>query len=136
MSGSIALEITTPEGVIREIAVGSVVLPTEMGEVGILPGHMPLAGIIVAGLLRFTHNGGGESVAVDEGYFLLQANHLSVMVDAAITVAEIDPMEADLARLRAEEAMAKAKHSQLDAEEISLLEAKIRYQIVKQRAKR
>jgi F-type H+-transporting ATPase subunit epsilon len=136
MSGGITLEVTTPEGVVREVAVRSVTLPTVDGQIGILPGHMPLAGIIAAGVLHFSPDGPPESMAVDEGFFLLRANHLCVMVDAAISVEEIDPTEADRARRRAEEAMAKAKLSQLDAEEIGQLEAKIRFQIVKQRAKR
>jgi F-type H+-transporting ATPase subunit epsilon len=133
---AIALEIVTPEGPVLERDVDGVTLPTELGEVGILPGHVPLAGIVVPGLLHLSQGGQRESLAVDEGFFILRANVLSVLVEGAIAVAEIDPDEVERAQRRAEEALARARRAQLDAGEIGQLEAKIRYQIVKRRARR
>ncbi|MDR2030238.1 MAG: ATP synthase F1 subunit epsilon [Puniceicoccales bacterium] len=131
---AIVLEVATPEGVALESVVDGATLPTEMGELGILPGHVPLAGIVVPGLLRFVKNGERESMAIDGGFFILQSDVLSILVDGAISVAEIDPTEAEQARRRAEETLARAKLAQVDAAEIAQLEAKIRYQIIKKQA--
>ena len=133
---AIALEIATPEGPVLEREVESVTLPTELGEVGILPSHVPLVGVVVPGLLHLSQDGKRESLAVDEGFFILRTDTLSVLVEGAIAVADIDPDEVERAQRRAEEALARARRTQLDAGEIAQLEAKIRYQIVKRRARR
>ncbi|MDR2664294.1 MAG: ATP synthase F1 subunit epsilon, partial [Puniceicoccales bacterium] len=86
----IKLEIVTPEGVILERAVDSVTIPTELGDVGILPGHVPLASVVVPGLLHFIADGRRESIAIDRGFLLLQSDVLAVAVDGAIDVANID----------------------------------------------
>jgi F-type H+-transporting ATPase subunit epsilon len=132
----IFLEISTPEGFILEKQTNSVTVPTVLGPMGILPGHVPLATLLVPGLVQFVADGRRESIAVDSGFLLLQSNVLSLTVDAAVDVVNIDAAEAENARKRAEEALEKAKQSAQDANEIAQLEAKIRFQIVKQRARR
>ncbi|MDR0678875.1 MAG: ATP synthase F1 subunit epsilon [Puniceicoccales bacterium] len=132
---AVRLEIVTPEGTVLERAVDSVTVPTESGEVGILPGHIPLAAIVIPGLLHFATNGKRESIAVDRGFLLLQSDVLAVTVDGAIDVANIDAEEATKAKKRAEEALEEAKKSHMDREEIAQLEAQIRYQLIKKRAR-
>ena len=132
----IHLEITTPEGTVLERDVDAVTVPTTLGEVGILPGYVPLMALVEPGVLHLRANGGRESVAVDGGFLMLQSDSLSVLVDGAVAVANIDVAEVERARKRAEEALREANRSHLDSEEVAKLEAKIRYQIVQQRAKR
>ena len=48
------LEIVTPEARVYSETVDTVVIPTVEGEVGILPGHIPLVAQVGAGELRAT----------------------------------------------------------------------------------
>jgi F-type H+-transporting ATPase subunit epsilon len=128
------LEISTPEGVVLEREVDSLTVPTPLGMTGIFPGHVPLATLIVPGILQFTAHGQKESLAVDSGFLLLQSNRVSLMLDGAIQVHHIDDAEAENARKRAEEALQKARESALDAQEIARLEAKVRFHVMVQRA--
>ena len=50
----LTLEIVTPEARVYSETVDSVVIPTVEGEVGILPGHVPLMTQVGAGELRAT----------------------------------------------------------------------------------
>ena len=51
------LEIVTPEARVYSETVDTVVIPTVEGEVGILPGHIPLVTQVGAGELRATKGG-------------------------------------------------------------------------------
>lgn len=48
------LKIASPEKQIYAGEVEQVTLPTESGEVTILPGHIPLTSVVSAGILRCT----------------------------------------------------------------------------------
>ncbi|MDR2576439.1 MAG: ATP synthase F1 subunit epsilon [Puniceicoccales bacterium] len=130
------LEVSTPEGLIFEEEVDAVTVLTRDGELGILPGHIPMASIILPGVLRFRRGSNEESMAVDRGFLYMQKNTLCVIVDAAVRVVDVDDAEAENARKRAEQALEEAKEKHMDAAEIAQLEAKVRYQIAKQRVKR
>lgn len=52
------------------------------GDLGILPGHSPLLGVLVAGEVSFdSHEGGHQSVTIDEGF--LSVDHDRVTIVAA-----------------------------------------------------
>jgi F-type H+-transporting ATPase subunit epsilon len=133
---ALAIEISTADGVVLEYAADYAAVPTELGEIGIMPGHIPIAATVLPGLLRLRSGGRWESIAIDRGFLLLQKDVLAVIVDGAIDVVNIDAEEAENAKKRAEVALEEAKKSMLDGEEIAQLEAKIRYQTVKQMAKK
>src|SRR5690606_25807142 len=106
---SLHLEIVTPEKSVYSQAADSVVVPTAMGEIGILPGHMPLLAVVEAGELRVTRNGKVEHLAVDAGFLELSADHLSILTEAAVDIADIDVSAVEEAQKRAEKALEEAK---------------------------
>ena len=82
-----------------------VVARTTEGEIGILPGHAPVLGELVAGVLRIIQPGGTEVVAAIHGGFLsVSATGVSVLADIAELAEDID-----LDRARA--AYDRAQHS-------------------------
>ncbi|MDR2667531.1 MAG: ATP synthase F1 subunit epsilon [Puniceicoccales bacterium] len=133
---ALTVEISTAEGAVFEFDAEYVAVPTEMGEIGIMAGHVPLAAVVQPGLLRLRSGENWESIAIDRGFLLLQKDFLAIAVDAAVNVVDLDAEEAANAKKRAEEALEEAKKSRLDGEEIAQLEAKIRYQTIKQLAKK
>ena len=131
------LEIVTPEKEVYSEKVNSVVLPTEEGEVGILPGHIPLLTLLAAGELQVTKEKGElEFLAIDKGFAEIQGDQVTVLTEAAIDIQSIDLSEVEEAQKRAEAALEEAEKSDMDPEEIERLEAQVRFSIAQQLAKK
>jgi F-type H+-transporting ATPase subunit epsilon len=130
------LEIVTPEGVTLKTSADSVTLLTAIGELTILPGHRPLAAMVEPGLLRYSFQNTENSLAVDSGFLFIQRDHVAVIVDQSVNVVDINVDEVKEAHRRAQEALDHAKKEKADPDEIARLEAKIRYQVIKQSAKK
>jgi F-type H+-transporting ATPase subunit epsilon len=91
-----------------------VALPGEAGELGILPGHIPLITRIKPGAVRIEKADGGEEfVFVAGGILEVQPNCVTVLSDTAIRGQDLDEAKANDARQAAEEAVKNAK-SDLD----------------------
>jgi F-type H+-transporting ATPase subunit epsilon len=87
------VELVSPE---REIWAGEadmVVAKTIEGEVGILPGHAPVLGVMVDGsVVRIKPAEGGEEVSamVSGGFFSVSSNQVSVLAEYAELGGEVD----------------------------------------------
>lgn len=77
------LEVVTPERRVLDNEVDSVTLPTESGEAGILPNHAPLISALKPGVLTYTQKNVSEKLTVSAGFVEVNADRVSVMVDAA-----------------------------------------------------
>jgi F-type H+-transporting ATPase subunit epsilon len=88
-----------------------VVLPGEMGELGIFPRHTPLITRIKAGAVRIERadNDEEEFVFVNGGILEVQPNCVTVLADTAIRGRDLDEAKAVEAKKLAEEAMKNAK---------------------------
>jgi len=96
MAGSLECTLTTPEEILFEGAVLSVVLPAADGELGILPRHAPLVCNLGYGELRLDVEGGGKSrYFVDGGFLEVLDNHVSILAASAVGAASIDPAAED-----------------------------------------
>lgn len=131
------LQIVTPEKEVYSEKVSTVVLPTQQGEIGILPGHIPLLTLLEAGELQVTKEKGDiEYLAVDKGFAEIQGDQVTVLTEAAIDIKSIDLSEVEEAQKRAEAALEEAEKSDMDPEEIERLEGQIRFSIAQQLAKK
>ena len=97
----LTLEIVTPEARVYSDVIETVVIPTVEGEIGILPGHIPLLTQVEAGELRVSKNGRTEYLAVGNGFAEVDGDKVSVLAESAIDEARID-----------EDAVAKAQADQ------------------------
>ena len=88
-----------------------VVLPGEMGELGIYPRHTPLITRIKPGAVRIVRADTGEEefVFVAGGILEVQPGRVTVLADTAIRGHDLDEARALEARQLAEEAMKAAK---------------------------
>ncbi len=133
---AIKLDIVTPEKTVYSETVDSVVIPTTSGEVGILEGHIPLITRIQAGELEVIKDGVSDLLAVDNGFAEVIGNTVSILTEAAIDIDDIDLASVEEAQRRAEEALANAESEKLDSTEIEALEAKLRFALAQQLAKK
>jgi F-type H+-transporting ATPase subunit epsilon len=91
-----------------------VALPGEAGELGILPGHIPLITRIKPGAVRIEKADGSEEfVFVAGGILEVQPHCVTVLSDTAIRGHDLDEAKANDAKKAAEEALKNAK-SDLD----------------------
>lgn len=132
---AISLKIVTPEKIAYEATVAQVVLPTTQGEMGVLPGHIPILLEIQGGSLRALHaDGRVERLAVDRGFAEVRNDTVAVLTEAAIDVQSVDLGAVAEARKRAEEAIANADKS-IDPEELERLEAISRFAVFQEMAR-
>ena len=134
---ALTVEIVTPAGVVwKNDSVDWLVLPTEAGEIQILPGHIPLLTILKAGSAVASIGGREHDLAIDEGYARCMGDVVSVLTEAAIKVEEIDEEEVERARLKALEELEKIRRQpHADDDEIERLEAMARFSIAQKLAK-
>lgn len=79
-----------------------VIVPGEAGDMGILPNHAPLLSTLRYGILTVRYQGREEVFAIAGGVIEVQPEIITVLADAAESVAEIDVARAQEARERAE----------------------------------
>ncbi len=116
-NNSLHLKIATPERVILEETVDQVSVPTETGEITILPHHVPLIAPIVSGDIVALKNGEPIPMAVVGGFVQVKPNEVIILADFAEHVSEMSEAEIIAAKERAEQAMAdKDKLSKGDFE--------------------
>ncbi len=119
------LEIVTPEARVYSETVDAVTIPTVDGEVGILPGHIPLVTQVDDGQLIITRGTTTEALAVVGGFAQVSGDKVSILADHAITEGKIDESAVEAAMARAEEAL-RTREKLSDAE-IERLETLVRF---------
>ena len=75
----LTLEIVTPESRVYSDTIDHVVIPTVEGEIGILPGHIPLLTQMADGELRVTKSGQTEFLALGGGFACRSARTLGLL---------------------------------------------------------
>ncbi|MDP3994125.1 MAG: F0F1 ATP synthase subunit epsilon [Candidatus Doudnabacteria bacterium] len=109
----IKFRIATPERVVYESEVDSVTCPTEMGEVTILPKHIPLVANLKAGELKTIQNGQENYFSLSGGFLEVRTNNeIVILADSAEHAHEIDMARAEEARGRAKKLMAEEVRSE------------------------
>ena len=108
------LTIVTPEEVIFEDEVVSIVAPGSEGYLGILTDHAPLITALVPGKLTVKDKGGGESVfSLSGGFLEVSDNVATVLADAVEPEEKIDVERARQALERAKERL-QTKSQEID----------------------
>jgi F-type H+-transporting ATPase subunit epsilon len=105
---SLVLDIVTPEKrILHEENVAIVTLRTVEGEIGVLPGHIPLYSQLAAGELRYKKDNEEYFVAIHGGFLEVANSKVTVLADAAARAEELDEAQIEEARRKAEEAMSQ-----------------------------
>lgn len=130
----LTLEIVTPEARVYSDTIDSVVIPTTTGEIGVLPGHIPLLTQIEAGELRVSKSGREELLVVGSGFAQIDADRVSVLTQRAINEEKIDEAATEEAMKRAEQSLKNAED--LDPAEVERLEGVVRFSVASLSLKR
>jgi F-type H+-transporting ATPase subunit epsilon len=111
------LSLTTPRGALVDTDVEEVTAPGELGEFGILPGHVPLMSALKPGVLWYRTREASGVVAVGEGFLQVaprpqageSRDRILVLVDQAVKASGIDRAAAERDLTEAERALAAWK---------------------------
>lgn len=110
MADTLHLEIVTAGGAAVDTQAAQVTLPLADGEAGILPGHAPLLGALVSGVVRYTSGGAEHYCAVSPGTVNVAANTVTVLARTAEPAPDIDLPRAEAALRRAESDLEARRH--------------------------
>ncbi len=82
------LKIAAPGGVWYEGEISKITLPTETGEITVLPGHQPLSSVLKPGIVSFVPQGslGEWDYIVVDGKVQLSVSRWLVLVDGSSVV--------------------------------------------------
>jgi F-type H+-transporting ATPase subunit epsilon len=132
----LTLEIVTPDRRAYTGEADSVTLPTALGSIGILKGHLPITSIIEAGEVVVVLNGKTSRLAVDKGFVRVVSDKVSVVTEAAIDEAKIDLKAIDQAEERARQAVEAARgQKEIDPVELAKIEQILRFAAVQRMVK-
>jgi F-type H+-transporting ATPase subunit epsilon len=106
----IHLKIMTPERVVFEDSVDSISLMTTLGEITILPNHIPLVSTLRAGEMRLKDNGDESFLAVSTGLIEVgSGNRITILADSAERSEELELEAIEKAKLLAEQRLEEAR---------------------------
>ena len=119
---TIVVDVVSAEASVFSGEAKFVVLPGQEGELGILPGHVPLITRIRPGVVRVqTAAGTEEGIFVAGGLLEVQPDRVTVLADVAVRSKDLDEAKAKQAIEAAEHAKEKAS-GEID---IALVQAKL-----------
>ncbi len=130
----LTLEIVTPEARVYSDTIDTVVIPTVEGEIGVLPGHIPLLTQVEDGELRVTKGNTTELLVIGSGFAQVEGDRVRVLAEHAINQEVIDEKAVEEAMARAEAQLEDAAH--LDPNEFERLQGLVRFSGVQLAVKR
>lgn len=129
------LEVVTPEQAVLTAEVDEVDLPGELGQIGVLPGHVPTLTKLGIGEMVVYDNGSETHYFIVRGFAEILGDRVRVLAQECEGVDEIDIEKAREALAEAEEEVERLEEERTgeDTEEDELLE---RYRESQQKARR
>lgn len=116
----LSLKIVTPERVVYEDEVDSVSAMTDMGEVTILPDHVPLVSNLRAGELRLKKDGEELLLVASTGFLEVRSGtEIVILADTAERIEELELAKIEEAKERARKLLEEKRH----ADDVSFADA-------------
>ncbi|MCR6595756.1 F0F1 ATP synthase subunit epsilon [Bacillus halotolerans] len=100
---TVQVNIVTPDGPVYDANIEMVSVRAESGDLGILPGHIPIVAPLKIGAVRLKKDGQTELVAVSGGFIEVRPDQVTILAQTAETAEGIDKERAEAARQRAQE---------------------------------
>ena len=126
------LRIISPDRVFYENQVDMVEFNTTEGEIGVLPGHIPMTVVIKPGILTITEEEETKTAALHAGFVEILQDSVTVLAEIVEWPTEIDTERAEAARQRAEERIKNhTPETDMARAETALLRAMARISILK-----
>lgn len=122
MAGKLRLVVVTPEGKTFDDDVEQVVMPGVEGQLGILPGHVPLLTAIQPGELVLKAGSRGDELAVGGGFAEITGDRVTILTDMAVKPEDIDEHAVERALESAKQALLEKKAGPEASELMALIQ--------------
>lgn len=111
---TVNVNIVTPDGPVYDADVEMVSTKAKSGELGILPGHIPIVAPLAIGVVRLKKGAQTDLVTVSGGFLEVRPDKVSILAQSAEKSEEIDVERALRAKERAEERLRQASQDNVD----------------------
>nr|YP_009590646.1 ATP synthase CF1 epsilon subunit [Lophocereus schottii]AVY52186.1 ATP synthase CF1 epsilon subunit [Lophocereus schottii] len=101
--------VLTPNRIVYNSEVKEIILPTNSGQIGVLPNHAPIATAVDIGILRIRLNDQWLTIVMMGGFAIIGNNEITVLANEAESGSDIDPQEAQQTLEKAEAILRKAE---------------------------
>ncbi|MCT2535096.1 F0F1 ATP synthase subunit epsilon [Aquibacillus koreensis] len=130
---TLTVSVVTPDGPVLEESFSMVSCKAENGELGILPGHIPLVAPLSISAVRLKGEGDTVNIAISGGFLEVRPDKVTILAQSAEKPSDIDVERARKAKERAERRL-KAKQDDVDFRraELALRRALNRLDVVDQ----
>ena len=129
---NIQLRIITPERIFYEGVADMVEFNTTEGEIGVLPGHIPLTVIVKPGILHIYEAEEEKIAALHAGFAEILPDKVTILAEIVEWPGEIDENRAEAALQRARERLeSKTPETDIARAETALLRAAARIEAIK-----
>ncbi len=129
---SFQLRIVTPDRIFYEGEVSMVEFNTTEGEIGVLPGHIPMTVIVKPGVLMISEEEGVKQAALHSGFAEILPEGVTILAEIVEWPDEIDEHRAEAALERAQERLQnKNAGTDIARAETALLRAMARIEVLR-----
>ena len=126
------LRIITPDRVFYEGDIDMVEFNTTEGEIGVLPGHIPMTVVLKPGILTITEENESKEAALHAGFAEILQEGVTILAEIVEWPDEIDEERAKAAKERAEGRIREhASETDMARAETALMRAIARISVLK-----
>ncbi|KKK37944.1 ATP synthase F0F1 subunit epsilon [Mesobacillus campisalis] len=108
------VHVVTPDGPVYDSEVEMVSTKAQTGELGILPGHIPMVAPLQIGAVRLMKGVNTDYVAVSGGFLEVRPDTVTILAQTAEKSSEIDIERAVRAKERAEQRLRERQQENID----------------------
>ncbi len=127
MAEPMQVEVVAADRVVWSGTSSNVIAKTVEGEIGILPGHEPVLGVLEpSAVVIFAENGKREIVAVDGGFISVSQGRVSILSEYARMAHEVTVSEAEKELAEAQRALDSGDGSDEDRKHFLRATAQLR----------
>lgn len=99
---ALKLEVATPKGLALATEASSIQAPSVLGELGVLPGHIPALTSLQCGVLKYVQDGKKRVAAIDRGFLEVEPGKVIILTEAFARPEDVDVEAAKTALADAE----------------------------------
>jgi F-type H+-transporting ATPase subunit epsilon len=120
---SLTLRVLAPDQSVFDGTAEEVILPSTTGQVGILPGHVTMLAALDTGVMRLRSGGAWSTIALMGGFAEVEADEVTVLVNAAELGSSINAASAEAAFEAAQTAAAAFEGKPASPDKVKALQA-------------
>ncbi|UFT98943.1 F0F1 ATP synthase subunit epsilon [Radiobacillus kanasensis] len=110
---TLTVSVVTPDGPVLEDTFEMVSCKSEIGELGILPGHIPMVAPLSISAVRLKSADNEKKLAVNGGFLEIRPDKVTILAQSAEDPTKIDVDRAKKAKERAEQRL-QSKQDDID----------------------